>query len=79
MRALKRKNTDFLFMYFTILEGTQIRPKHVINKGAKAKDRGTWTPFKSEKVSLNRLHSRGRAAYGYIQHLSKASGLSKKK
>ena len=34
---------------------------------------------KSEKVRLNRLCSRGRAAYGFIQNLSKASGLSKKK
>ena len=34
---------------------------------------------KSEKVSLNRLYSRGRAAYGSVQNLSKVSGLSKKK
>ena len=34
---------------------------------------------KSEKVRLNRLYSRGRAAYGSIQNLSEASGLSKKK
>ena len=34
---------------------------------------------KSEKVSLNRLYSRGRAAYGSVRNLSKASGLSKKK
>ena len=34
---------------------------------------------KSEKVRLNRLYSRGRAAHGSIQNLSKASGLSKKK
>ena len=34
---------------------------------------------KSEKVSLNRLYFRGRAAYGSVRNLSKASGLSKKK
>ena len=34
---------------------------------------------KSEKVRLNRLYSRGRAAYGSIQNLSKAGGLSEKK
>ena len=34
---------------------------------------------KSEKVSLNRLYSRGRAAYGSVRNLSQASGLSKKK
>ena len=44
--ALKRKNTDFPDIYFTILEATQIPPKLVANKNAKAKDRGTWIPFK---------------------------------
>ena len=44
--ALKQKNTDFLDINFTILEATQIPPKLVINKNAKAKDRGTWIPFK---------------------------------
>ena len=34
---------------------------------------------KSEKVSLNSLYSRGRAAYGSVRNLSKTSGLSKKK
>ena len=34
---------------------------------------------KSEKMSLNRLYSRGRAAYGSVRNLGKASGLSKKK
>ena len=44
--TLKRKNTNFPDIYFTILEATQITPKLVINKNAKAKDRGTWIPFK---------------------------------
>ena len=33
---------------------------------------------KSEKISLNRLYSWGRAAYGSVRNLSKPSGLSKK-
>ena len=44
--ALKRKNTDFPDIYFTILEATHIPPKLVINKNAKPKERGTWIPFK---------------------------------
>ena len=44
--ALKRKNTNFLVIYFTILEATQIPPKLVINKNAKAKDRRTCIPLK---------------------------------
>ena len=54
---------------------------------AKAKDRGLpkrkteelVSLSKSEKMSLNRLYSSGRAAYGSVQNLSKASGLSKTK
>ena len=44
--ALKRKNTDFPDIFFTILEATQLPPILVINKNAKAKDRGTWIPYK---------------------------------
>ena len=44
--ALKRQNTDFPDIYFTILEATQTPPKLVVNKNAKAKDRGTWILFK---------------------------------
>ena len=44
--ALKRKNTNFLDIYFTILEAIQIPPKLVINKNAKAKDRRTCIPLK---------------------------------
>ena len=44
--ALKRKNTNFPDIYFTILEAAQIPPKLVANKNVKAKDRGTWIPFK---------------------------------
>ena len=49
MCALKQKNTHFHDIYFTILEATQIPPKLVINKNTKAKDRGTWVPFKIRK------------------------------
>ena len=44
--ALKPKNTEFPDILFTILKATQIPPKLVINKNAKAKDRGTWIPYK---------------------------------
>ena len=44
--ALRQKNTNFPDIYFTILEATHIPPKLVINKNAKAKDRGTWVHFK---------------------------------
>ena len=65
--ALKRNKTDFPDIYFTILEATQIPPKQECQSE------------RSEKVSLNRLYSRGRSAYGSVRYLSKTSGLSKKK
>ena len=43
----------------------------------KTKKIGSLSNF--QKVRLNRLYSRGRAAYGFTQNLSKSSGLSKKK
>ena len=44
--ARKRKNTNFPDFYFTFLETIQLTLKFGINKNAKAKDRGTWIPFK---------------------------------
>ena len=43
--ALKRKKTDFIVIYFNILEATQVPLKLVINKNDKTKDRGTWIPY----------------------------------
>ena len=40
--ALKRKNTDFPDVYFTILEASQLPSKLVINENAKAKYRRIW-------------------------------------
>ena len=79
MCALKRKNTDFPDIYFTILEATQIPPNLLPTRMPKRKTEELGSLSKSEKVSLNRLYSRGRAAYGSVRNLSKASGLSKKK
>ena len=44
--APKRKNTNFPYIYFSILGAAQLPPKLVIIKNAKTKDRGTWVPFK---------------------------------
>ena len=71
--ALKRKkNNNFQDIYFSILEATQLPPKFV-----RTEELGSLS--KIENIRLKRLFSRGRAAYGSIQNLSKASGLSKKK
>ena len=45
----------------------------------KAKNEEAGSHSKSEKTKLQRLYSEGKAAYGAVQNLQKASGLSKKK
>ena len=80
--ALKRKNVDFPDIYYTILDATGINPQKVINKDAKSKDaktEGAGFLSKSEKAKLQRLYRDGKAAYGSIKNLQKASGLSEKK
>ena len=61
------------------MEATQIPPKLLSTRTPKRKTEELRSLSKSEKVSLNRLYSRGRAAYGSVRNLSKASALSKKK
>ena len=43
---LRRKNADVPETYFTLLDAAGISPSLVFNKNAKAKDRGSWIPFK---------------------------------
>ena len=43
---LRRKNADVLDIYFTLLDAAGISPSLVFNQNAKAKDRGSWIPFK---------------------------------
>ena len=43
---LRRKNADVLDIYFTLLDAAGISPSLVFNQNAKAKDRGSWVPFK---------------------------------
>ena len=43
---LRRKNADVPDIYFTLLDAAGISPSLVFNQNAKAKDRGSWVPFK---------------------------------
>ena len=43
---LRRKNADVPDIYFTLLDPAGISPSLVFNQNAKAKDRGSWVPFK---------------------------------
>ena len=43
---LRRKNEDVPDIYFTLLDAAGITPSLVFNQIAKAKERGSWVPFK---------------------------------
>ena len=43
---LRRKNADVPDIYFTLLDVAGISPSLVFNQNAKAKERGSWVPFK---------------------------------
>ena len=43
---LRRKNSDVPGIYFTLLDAAGISPSLVFNQNAKAKERGSWVPFK---------------------------------
>ena len=43
---LRRKNADVPDISFTLLDDAGISPSLVFNQNAKAKDRGSWIPFK---------------------------------
>ena len=43
---LRRKNVAVADIYITLLDAAGITASLVFNKTAKAKDRGSWVPFK---------------------------------
>ena len=45
-QQLRRKNADVPDIYFTLLDAAGISPTTILNQNAKAKERGSWVPFK---------------------------------
>ena len=43
---LRRKNAEVPDIYFTLLDAAGVSPSLVFNQNAKAKERGSWIPFK---------------------------------
>ena len=46
-QQLSRKNADVPDNYFTLLDAAGISPTLILNQNAKAKERGSWIPFKN--------------------------------
>ena len=45
-QQLRRKNADVPDIYFTLLDAAGLSPTPILNQNAKAKQRGSWVPFK---------------------------------
>ena len=45
-QQLRRKNADVPDIYFTLLDAADLSPTLILNQNAKAKERGSWVPFK---------------------------------
>ena len=45
-QQLRRKNADIPDIYFTVLDAAGISPTLILNQKAKAKERGSWVPFR---------------------------------
>ena len=45
-QQLRRKNADIPDIYFTLLDAAGIYPILILNQNAKAKEKGSWVPFK---------------------------------
>ena len=45
-QQLHRKNAEVPDIYFTLLDAAGISPTLILNQNAKAKERGSWVPFK---------------------------------
>ena len=45
-QQLRRKNADVTDIYFTLLDAAGMSPTLILNQNAKAKERGSWVPFK---------------------------------
>ena len=45
-QQLRRKNADVPDIYFILLDAAGISPTLILNQNAKAKERGSWVPFK---------------------------------
>ncbi len=45
-QQLRRKNGDVPGIYITLLDAAGISPTLILNQNAKAKERGSWVPFK---------------------------------
>ena len=45
-QRLRRKNAEVPDIYFSLLDAAGISPTLILNQNAKAKERGSWVPFK---------------------------------
>ena len=72
---LRRKNADVPYIYFTLLDAAGISPSLVSRQNAKAKDRGSWIPFKVWTSEAVKTVSARCCCLRFCTRLGKASRL----
>ena len=77
--ALKQKAPIFQTFTLLFLKQLNFLLTLLLTRMPRQKTEELESLSKSEKIRLNRVYSSSRAAYGSIQNLSKASGLSKER
>ena len=71
-QQLRRKNTDFPDIYFTLLDAAGISPTPILNQSAKLKREEAGSLSNSEPQKLQRLYTQGGAVYRSVCNLVKA-------
>ena len=70
-QQLRRKNADVPDIYFILLDAADISPSLILNQNAKAKERGSWVPFKRASEAAKAVHT-GWCCLWVCAHLSES-------
>ena len=71
-QQLPRKNADVPDIYFSLLDAAGISPTLILNQNAKAKERGSWVPFKVRTSEAAKLLDTGWCCLWVSAHLSES-------
>ena len=74
-QQLRRKNADIPDIYFTLLDAAGISRTLILNHNAKAKERGSWVPFKIGTSEVAKAVDTGWCCVWFVRNLVKTSNL----
>ena len=74
-QQLRRKNADIPDIYFTLLDAACMSRTLILNHNAKAKERGSWVPFKIVTSEVAKAVDTGWCCVWFVRSLVKTSNL----